>query len=88
MPGCVVVRGDGSDPPISIPVWPEGYTVRETGTSVEVVDDSGTRVARIGDMVGLGGGPISQGYARRLSDGEVPAVCFANQYFEVNSVVR
>jgi hypothetical protein len=44
----------GYDSPFYV-VWPGGYSVQEKSEDVGLVDDSGDRVASVGDYIVMGG---------------------------------
>ncbi|HEY6567712.1 MAG TPA: hypothetical protein VI341_09360 [Actinomycetota bacterium] len=66
-------------------LWPQGYTAQEVGGEVEVTDEDGERVGRVGDEVRLGGGegnPTEMGgsdaaerWASDLAGVDIPERC-------------
>ena len=44
--------------PSFLPIWPEGFTWSKAGTSVEVFNPSGQRVAQVGDYIRISGDGI------------------------------
>lgn len=46
------------------PVWPHEYSYKRVAEDVEIIDEMGEVVARVGERVGVGGGEFSpRGYA-------------------------
>jgi hypothetical protein len=70
--GCLTVSG--YDSPLYV-VWPNGYSLAEEGDDVWLVDESGDRIARIGDYVLMDG--ESRDLARAESEvvGGIPSSC-------------
>lgn len=54
--GCL--RVDDNDPDIDnyLLVWPYGFSLSTEGDVIQVIDDKGQPVARVGDRVKIGGG--------------------------------
>jgi hypothetical protein len=68
-------------------VWPRGYS--RLGT--EVLDEKGQLLARIGDLVTLGGGQIDQGtyeFLRKQLIGDVPEACRNADYWVTRGTVN
>jgi hypothetical protein len=68
-----------------LPVWPPNF-----GLAGDVVMDGTRPVARVGDVVKLGGGEYaghSSDFLRTLMDGDVPAECQHGAYWLVTEVV-
>jgi len=86
--GCIVVDAGNEPPTITLPLWPQGYSVRVADGVAQVLDASGETVGSVGQVVRLGGGPASRGDARRLTGGRVPDDCDGSHFFLVTSVVR
>lgn|GEM_PF-6457391 len=58
--GCLYIRGtEGGD--FVLPVWPASFTLRTVESTVEVLDKTGTAVARVGAEVAMGGGEAAPG---------------------------
>lgn len=56
-------------------VWPPGVVLRMGGDAIEVVDQAGRVVARVGEGVSMGGGEVRDSKAMAGLPGGVPAEC-------------
>lgn len=76
--GCILLRHeDGS---AELPVWPPGWNLRTAGREVTILDDAGRVVARVGDVVRMGGGQVTAdetegGYERLRQSLKIPEEC-------------
>jgi hypothetical protein len=55
--GCLLAYQEGSDQPITI-VWQTDYFLHNNEGSIEMLDREGKVVARVGEMIYLGGGEV------------------------------
>jgi hypothetical protein len=71
--GCVAVQ---TGPALSIyVVWPNGYSLADEGGETWLVDDSGNRIAGMGDVIQMGGGSMDLANAEREMSTSMPAAC-------------
>ncbi len=70
--GCLTVSG--YDSPLFV-VWPNGYSLAEEGDDVWLVDDSGNRIAKIGDYVLMDGESRDLAHAESEVVGGIPPSC-------------
>ena len=66
--GCLWLTGEYGSYGI---VWPYGYSWRDAGDTIEVLDEEGIVVARTGDEVQMGGGEASAGDVGCLGAGMI-----------------
>ena len=71
--GCIAVS-TGPDSSVYV-IWPEGYSLAEEGGGTWLMDDSGNRVAAIGDEVEMGGGSTNLAHAEPSVPGGIPSSC-------------
>lgn len=58
---CLYVKSNDSADRV-LPIWPEGYSVKESGGGPATVhDEEGEPVATVGDAVSMGGGSFEKG---------------------------
>ena len=55
--GCLLAYQEGSDQPITI-VWQTDYFLHNNDSSFEILDREGKVVARVGEVIYLGGGEV------------------------------
>lgn len=55
--GCLQVRQEVNDQPITV-VWQTDYFLHDNDGSIEILDREGKAVARVGEMIYLGGGEV------------------------------
>lgn len=56
--GCIRLEDGRTDDEGDLIVWPPGYSMQTEGVKVHIVKEDGETLARVGDMVELGGGQI------------------------------
>jgi hypothetical protein len=71
--GCLAVSG-GPGSSVFV-VWPAGYSLADEGSETWLLDDSGNRIAAIGDQVQMGGGITNLAHAEPSVQGGIPAAC-------------
>jgi len=67
-------------------IWPSDYGYRESRGTVEVLDERGQVVARVGDHIEVGGGE-TKSLAHAAAEGVVRKVC-PGPYWVVGEGVR
>ncbi len=70
--GCLAVSND--DSPVYV-VWPDGYALEEEGDEAWLVDDSGNRIAKVGDQIQVGGGITNLAHAEPSVPDGIPRSC-------------
>ena len=71
--GCLAVSG-GPNTSVYV-VWPEGFSIRQGGDDVWLLDHSGSQIARIGDTMRMGGGITNLAHAEPEVVGGIPSTC-------------
>ena len=72
---CVRVITEYSKPDNSfLAIWPPNFTVNTAVEPAQIIDESGEVVARIGDVVQMGGGEV-KGYSDPEVTGSLPPEC-------------
>ena len=69
--------------PSQLLIWPNAYTTRIDGQSTLVLDGKGTVVARVGQIIYVGGGQITREAAATSIEGNLPDSCHG-PYWMVN----
>lgn len=52
---CTRLDGDGATV-----IWPAGFTVRQDGAAIRVIDNTGRDLARLGESFSISGGEVAQ----------------------------
>ena len=67
-------------------LWPYGYSLKTEGKEIWVINDKGNPVARVGDLVRLGGGQVPAFFAEEKLGHPLPEGC-DGPYFLAGEVV-
>jgi len=67
-------------------LWPYGYSLKTEGKEIWVINDKGKPVARVGDLVRLGGGQVPAFFAEEKLGHPLPEGC-DGPYFLAGEVV-
>ena len=70
-----------------LPIWPYGYSLSIEGKEIQVIDNNGKPIARVGDTITVGGGEISAEIAAKYSVQPLPDSC-SGPFWLVSKVVE
>lgn len=56
-------------------IWPHGYSVRDEGDEIQVLDGEGRVVAVVGETITLGGGEVSIAIVEKYIGQSLPEGC-------------
>jgi hypothetical protein len=68
-------------------IWPYGYTLKIEGSEVNVVDDTGLVVAKVGEIIKIGGGEITLERAEQYL-GISLSGNYTGPYWRVSEVIK
>lgn len=83
---CLRVYAGEDDETGLLPIWPAGYALEAEGDALLILDETGVIVARVGEQVELGGGPLSDEAAAEVVD-QLPEQC-PGPYWLVGEILR
>lgn len=69
-----------------LPIWPYGYSLRITDKQIEVIDNDGQLVARVGDKIKVGGGEVPAEIVEEYIGRQLPDDC-EGPYWLVSEVM-
>jgi hypothetical protein len=67
-------------------VWPYGYSLRIKGKQIQIIDNDGQLVARVGDKIKVGGGEVAAEIVEKYIGQQLPDDC-TGPYWLVSKVI-
>jgi hypothetical protein len=70
----------------NLAIWPYGYSVRVEGNIIQIINEKGEAIARVGDTIKYGGGPANAEMAANSSSQPLSEDC-PGSYWIVSEII-